>query len=77
MIMCWYFNCSPNNFNVIACILNLGFIFRVGLCHETFCISNGRCYSDLYRCDGARDCEDGSDERSCSLYFLIESIIVS
>uniref|UniRef100_A0A1B6D127 TEP1-F n=1 Tax=Clastoptera arizonana TaxID=38151 RepID=A0A1B6D127_9HEMI len=41
---------------------------RIDMCNETQgfaeCL-NGRCYRNTSRCDGRRDCEDGTDEANC------------
>lgn len=29
------------------------------------------CYPNLYKCDFDNDCSDGSDERNCSMYYII------
>ena len=40
-----------------------------------FRCNNGQCIRSVNRCDGTRNCTDGSDETGCSKFHLIAEIL--
>lgn len=41
------------------------------------CVGSGRCVRGLYRCDGRRDCLDGSDELACNTSGKLHKLLCS
>ena len=55
------------NASIVAISLYLIFTICTASCQSrAFLCSNGQCVRSSDRCDGIRDCTDGSDETGCS-----------
>lgn len=51
---------------------------RPGFCNASLgfgeCL-DGQCYPFFKKCDGQRDCQDGTDEAGCKYTFIVSSIL--
>ena len=45
-------------------------VFRKCNLENEFRCGYGRCYPDDVRCNGVKDCTDGTDELDCRMYYI-------
>ena len=71
MLLC-QLNMLVCQFNMLFCQLNIYFL-QTATCNsnEFQCESDRSCISFVGRCNGRRECSDGSDEAGCRKFIII------